>query len=109
MAIPVLHSDAQDLSRAVGGAILYQNFTPYLTDAEIAAATNAAGLKVAVLNKVLHSDQLGLIQESINRAIDIGAADTSLSDSNIQAATNAATLAANTYGSASKKGPLDLV
>lgn len=108
MAIPVLHSDQQDLSRMVGGTILYEDETPYITDAQIQAATNVADLKTAVDNFVGHSDQVGL-KAGIKRALDIGKDDTSLSDSNVQAATSAETLAANTYASASKKGPVDLL
>lgn len=107
MAQPVLHSDQQDLSRAVGGAILYQNETPYMTSTQISNASNVADLKAAVDGAAVHADAEGL-KSPIKRALDIGKDDTSLSDSNVQAATNAATLAANTYGDPTKKGPLDL-
>jgi hypothetical protein len=107
MAQPVLHADAQDLSRAVGGAILYQNETPYITSTQIQNATNVADLKTAVDNFAGHSDQIGL-KDPLKRALDLGKDDTSLSDTNVQAATSAATLAANTYGDPTKRGPCDL-
>lgn len=108
MGRPILHSDQLDLDQAVGGAILYENQTPYITNTQISNATGVADLKSAVDGFAGHADQEGL-KPGIKRALDIGAADGSLSDSNIQAATTAATLMANTYGSPDKVGPVDLL
>jgi hypothetical protein len=108
MGQPLLHSDAQHLDRSVGNTILYQNGLPYVTATQIAAATNTAGLKTIVTALVCHADQEGL-KPGINRALDIGNTDGSLSDTNLQAASTAATLAANTYADPSKNGPCDLV
>lgn len=108
MARPVLHSDQIDLSKAVGGSILYEDQTPYITDAQIVAASGVPDLKTAVDNFAGHSDQEGL-KPGIKRALDVGQADGSLSDTNVQAATTAETLAANTYGDPTKIGPVDLL
>lgn len=108
MARPILHSDALDLDKAVGGALLYEDQTPYITDAQIVAAANTEDLKDDVDAFVGHADQAGL-KPGIKRALDIGNADGSLSDANVAAATTAETLAANTYASSSKVGPVDLV
>lgn len=107
MAQPVLHADQFYLDQSVGNAILAENQTPYITDAQIVAASGVADLKTAVDNYAGHSDQEGL-KPGIKRALDIGKDDTSLSDTNVQAATTAATLAANTYASTNKVGPVDL-
>lgn len=107
MGQPVLHSDAIPLSQAVGGHLLYENETPYITNTQIGNATNTADLKANVDSFAGHLDQEGL-KDPLKRALDIGHDDGSLSDANVQAATDAATLAANTYGSADKKGPMDL-
>jgi hypothetical protein len=108
MAQPVLHSDALELNRAVGGTILYQNAIPYMTNTQIAAASGVADLKNNVRDAAVHADQEGL-KPSIRRALDIGKDDTSLSDTNVQAASTAATLAANTYVGANDIGPPDLL
>jgi hypothetical protein len=108
VAQPILHSDALELDKAVGQIILYQNAVPYMTNTQIAAATGTADLKNNVRDAAVHADQEGL-KPGIRRALDIGNADGSLSDTNVQAATTAATLAANTYASANKLGPVDLV
>lgn len=108
MARPILHSDQLDLDKAVGGAVLYQNATPYITSTQIGNAANTEDLKDDVDAFVGHADQAGL-KPGIKRALDIGNADGSLSDVNVAAATDAATLAANTYGSPNKLGPVDLV
>lgn len=108
MAQPVLHSDQIELSKAVGGALLYENETPYITNTQIGNATNTTDLKNNVDAFAGHLDQEGL-KPGIKRALDIGHDDTSLDDTNVQAATTAATLAANTYASTDKKGPVDLV
>lgn len=106
MAQPVLHNDQIELSKSVGGHLLYQNETPYITSTEIQNATNVADLKNEVDGFVGHADQEGL-KDPLKRALDLGKDDGSLSDANVQAATSAATLAANTYGDGVKKGPMD--
>lgn len=108
MGQPILHSDQLNLDKAVGGGILYENQTPYITNTQISNATTYTDLKTAVDNFAGHADQEGL-KPGIKRAIDLGAADGSLSDANIQAATTAATLAANTYADPTKIGPVDLL
>ena len=113
MSQPVIHTDAVQLDRSVGNAILYQNEVPFVTSTQIGNATTAVGtastsLEQNVRNFSGHAELEGF-KPSIIRALQIGNADGSLSDTNVQAATNAATLAANTYGDPTKKGPLDLV
>lgn len=108
MAQPVLHADQYQLNVAVGDALNYENETPYITSTQIANATGTADLKTDVNAYAGHLDQEGL-KPGIKRALDIGNYDTSLSDANVQAATDEATLRANTYASANKKGPVDLL
>jgi hypothetical protein len=108
MAQPVLHSDQLHLNKALGGSILYEDQTPYITDAQIVAATNVQDLKTNVDNFAGHADQAGL-KPGIKRALDLGLADGSFSDTNVQAATTAETLVANTYADPTKIGPVDLL
>lgn len=84
-----------------------QNGFPLVTSTQIAAATNTAGLKVDIDAYAGHSETEGF-KPGVKRALDIGLADGSLSDANVQAATTAATLAANTYADPGKLWPLHL-
>lgn len=107
MAQPLIHADAYYLDQVVGENILGQNAFPLITDAQIVAATNTTDLKAAVDAYSGHSETEGF-KPGVKRALDIGNVDGSLSDTNVQAATNAATLAANTYTDPGKKWPLHL-
>lgn len=80
---------------------------PLVTATQIAAATNVAGLKADIDAYVGHSETEGF-KPGVKRALDIGLADGSLSDANVQAASTAATLAANTFADPDKKWPLHL-
>lgn len=107
MAQPLIHSDQFYLDQAVGENIYGENQFPLITDAQIAAATNVADLKTAVDGYVGHSETEGF-KPGVKRALDIGLADGSLTDSNVAAASTAATLAANTYADPGKIWPLHL-
>lgn len=108
MARPILHSDAIPVDEMVGQNILGENQFPMITDAQIQAATTYVDLKTAITNYAGHSETDGF-KPGFKRSMDLGSATTSLSDANVQAATNAATLAANTFGTPGKVGPLNPV
>lgn len=105
MAAPLLHADAYYLDQAVGEGLLGENQIPLLTNAQIIAATNTTDLKNNIDAYVGHSEQEGF-KPGVKRILDIGNADGSLSDANVQAATTAATLAANTFADPAKVWPL---
>lgn len=107
MAQPLIHADAFYLDQVVGENIMGQNAFPLMTNTQIAAATNTTDLKANIDAYVGHSETEGF-KPGVKRALDIGNADGSLSDANVQAATTAATLAANTYADPAKIWPLHL-
>jgi hypothetical protein len=107
MAQPLIHIDAYYLDQAVGENILGQNAFPLWTDAQLVAATSIEDLKTAIDNYAGHSETQGF-KAGVKRALDVGKADGSCSDTNVQAATTAATLAANTYADPGKLWPLFL-
>jgi len=107
MAQPLLHSDQFYLDQAVGENIHGENQFPLITDAQIVAAANTTDLKAAVDGYVGHSETEGF-KPGVKRALDIGHDDGSLSDVNVAAATDAATLSANTYADPGKIWPLHL-
>lgn len=107
MAQPLIHADAYYLDQLVGENVLGQNAFPLVTNAQIIAATNTADLKTNIDAYVGHSETEGF-KPGVKRALDIGNADGSLSDANVQAATTAATLAANTFADPGKLWPLAL-
>lgn len=98
-----LHSDAQGASRIVGQSLRQAYESGVLTNTNVADATTASGLKTIVSAASVHADQKPIL-DRINKGIDIGIADTSLNDTDLQAATTVNGLAGLTYSSAGELG-----
>ena len=81
-----MHADAYPASRKVGQAILRAGEAGYITNTNVADATTAAGLKTVITNVSGHADQQPL-KARLNSMIDIGIADATLNDTDLQAQT----------------------
>lgn len=107
MASPQLHSDQVGLNLVVGENLKLAGQLGLLTDQNVIDAATYADLKASIdtNSAAVHSDQLGYAGR-LKRAIDIGYADGTLTDTNVAAATGVANLATLTLSDPGKLGPL---
>lgn len=104
-----LHSDQINLSASVGENIRLAGELGLLLDADVTGATDVAGLKAKIATNAAgkHADQQGYVF-ALQRALDIGKDDGTLSDTLVQAATGVSNLATLTTSDPGKIGPLAL-
>lgn len=104
-----LHSDQRELDKVVGQNIRLAGELGLLTDQNVIDATNTTDLKNSIAANALtkHADQQNYVFP-LQRALDIGKDDGTLSDSAVAAATGVDNLASLTTSDAGKKGPLAL-
>lgn len=102
-----LHADQVNLNMVVGENIRLAGQVGLLTDAQVIAALNSAELQSLIATNALtaHADVRGFV-DRLQRSIDIGKADGTLTDAQIQAATGVDNLASLTLSQAGKIGPI---
>jgi hypothetical protein len=81
-----MHADQFGASRMAGDAIFKAGEAGLLTNAQVAAATTATGVQANITATATHADQAPLAAR-INSLINIGIADASLNDTDLQAQT----------------------
>lgn len=103
----LLHADQIGLNQAIGANIRLMGQTGLLTDAQVVAATTYTDLQdnIRTNAKTAHSDLQGFVDRFI-RVIDLGKADGTLTDAQIQAATGVDNLASLTLADPGKMSPL---
>lgn len=101
-----LHADQINLNADVGRNILLAGELGLLIDADVTGATNVADLKakIALNASTKHADQQGYVF-ALQRALDLGKDDGTLSDVAVAAATGVSNLASLT-AAGGKVGPL---
>ncbi len=87
-----LHADQFGASRLAGDAIFKAGEAGLLTNTQVANATTAAGVQANITATATHADQAPLAAR-VNKLIDIGIADASLNDTDLQAQTTVQGLA----------------
>jgi hypothetical protein len=105
MAQPILSSDQLFLDQGIGHVLRQGEQAGTITDAMVAASTTNAALQALVTAGTGATDVLPY-KQLVNRALTLGLADGSMSDSNVNAATTVTLLVANTYSQAGKIGPI---
>lgn len=107
MAAPVLHADQVGLDMIVGENLNLAYQTGLLTNTNVNSASTYTDLKNSIETNslTLPSEFRGYVGR-LNRAIDYGKDDGSLSDANVAAATTVAELVAFTQAGADKIGPI---
>lgn len=108
MAQPLLHADQFYLDQAVGHGLMGAKSAGVITDTQVNAASTNLGLRAALASGYVgHVDGQPLVPLA-QRALDVGLADGSMSDVNVNAATTVALLTANTFADPTKVGPQEL-
>ena len=105
MAIPILAGDQLFGDAGIGHVLRQGEQAGVITDAMVSAATTNAALQAAVTAGSLPPDT-SPAKALVNRALTLGLADGSMSDTNVNAATTVALLVANTVSQAGKIGPI---
>lgn len=105
MAAPALHSDQVGLNILIGENLRLAGRLGLLTDANVTGASTYADLKNSIDTnaRTLHSDMQGYA-DRLRRAIDLGYADGSFTDTNVANATSLENLATMTL--AQGTGPI---
>lgn len=102
-----MHADQIGASRLVGNALRRAGELGFLTDVNVQSSTTLVSLEANVTNASGHADQQP-IKARINKALDIGGADATLTTTIITNATGVANLATNTqYDPARSYGSID--
>ena len=105
MAIPILATDQQFINEGIGHVLRQGLQTATITDAMVSSSTTNAGLRALVAAGTGATDVLPY-KQLVDRALVLGFADGSMSDTNVNAATTVALLVANTISQAGKTGPI---
>lgn len=107
MAAPILHADQVNLNMVIGENIRLAGNVGLLTDQNVIDATTYTDLINSIRTNAAtaHSDRQGYVDRLI-RAIELGKADGTLTDANIQAATGYNNLATLTQSDPNKIGPI---
>jgi hypothetical protein len=107
MAVPILSSDAQILDEGIGEVLRQGVQIGTITDTMVNNSTTNSGLQALVAaGAATDSTDVMPYRQLVNRALTLGLADGSMSDSNISAAATVAALVLNTYSQTGKVGPI---
>lgn len=103
-----MHSDGQLASRMVGNALRRAGELGFLDDTNVGTSTTLVSLQAVVTAGSAHADA-GPTKARINKALDIGGNDLSLTTTLITNATTLAGLATNThYDTGRSYGSIDV-
>lgn len=107
MAQPILGTAEQILDEGIGHVLRQGVQIGTITDTMVNNSTTNAGLQALVAaGAATDSTDVMPYRQLVNRALTLGLADGSMSDSNINAASTVAALVLNTFSQAGKVGPV---